>query len=128
MCFMSKCPYVPPHPFDIDFPHLILRRRAAERRKAGGDFVRDQLGETDRNGKLARPVAGLANWATAKRNRPVRKMMEAVTGIDAEAVLPLYHAKTAESPVSCTAPAREPGRRRLRSAPGRRLRHLLRRL
>ena len=107
MCFMSKCPYVPPHPFDIDFPHLILRRRAAERRKGGGDFVRDQLGETDRNGKLARPVAGLANWATAKRNRPVRKMMEALTGIDAEAVLPLYHAKTAES-LFRTAPAANP--------------------
>src|SRR3984957_10083357 len=32
MCFMTKCPYVPPHPFDLDFPHLILRYRAARRR------------------------------------------------------------------------------------------------
>ena len=31
MCFMTKCPYVPPHPFDVDFPHLMLRHRAAER-------------------------------------------------------------------------------------------------
>ncbi len=95
MCFMTKCPYVPPHPFDVDFPHLILRHRAAKRRAEGGDFVREQLGETDRNGKLAKPVAGLANWATAQSNTPVRKVMEAVAGIDAQAELPKYHSRTA---------------------------------
>ena len=95
MCFMTKCPYVPPHPFNVDFPHLMLRRRAAERKSGGGDFVREQLGETDRNGKLAKPVAGLANWATARTNTPVRAVMEAVLGVDREAELPLYHSKTA---------------------------------
>ena len=96
MCFMTKCPYVPPHPFDVDFPHLILRHRAARRRHGEKDFVRDQLGQTDRNGKLAAPVAGLANWATDKKNRPVRKTLEFVAGIDADAPLPRYHNKTAE--------------------------------
>jgi glycerol-3-phosphate dehydrogenase subunit C len=95
MCFLTKCPYVPPHEFNLDFPHLILRHRAAKRRAEGGDFVREQLGETDRNGKLAKPVAGLANWATAQSNKPVRKIMEQVAGIDAEAPLPQYHSKTA---------------------------------
>src|SRR5580698_8284771 len=52
MCFMTKCPYVPPHEFNLDFPHVILRQRAARRKADGGDFVREQLGETDRNGKL----------------------------------------------------------------------------
>src|ERR1700760_847831 len=33
MCFLTKCPYVPPHEFDLDFPHLMLRHRAAERKK-----------------------------------------------------------------------------------------------
>src|ERR1700756_3495012 len=33
MCFMTKCPYVPPHSFDVDFPHLMLRHRAVENRK-----------------------------------------------------------------------------------------------
>ena len=28
MCFMSKCPYVPPHEWNIDFPHLMLRAKA----------------------------------------------------------------------------------------------------
>ena len=29
MCFMTKCPYVPPHPWNVDFPHLMLRAKAA---------------------------------------------------------------------------------------------------
>ncbi|MDR3506911.1 MAG: heterodisulfide reductase-related iron-sulfur binding cluster [Caulobacteraceae bacterium] len=95
MCFLTKCPYVPPHEFNLDFPHLILRQRAAKRRKEGGDFVREQLGHTDRNGKLAKPVAGLANWATSLDNTLARKAMEAVAGIDAQAELPKYHSKTA---------------------------------
>ena len=95
MCFLTKCPYVPPHEFDIDIPHLILRYRAAKRRAGSKDFIRDQLGDTDRNGKLAKPVAGLANWATARKNTPLRKLLEAIAEIDAEAVLPEYHSKTA---------------------------------
>ena len=95
MCFMTKCPYVPPHPFDLDFPHLMLRHRAAERKHTGGEFVREQLGETDRNGKLAKPVAAIANWATDLENTPLRKLLEAVAGVDAEAELPKYHSKTA---------------------------------
>ncbi|HEX3701277.1 MAG TPA: (Fe-S)-binding protein, partial [Phenylobacterium sp.] len=63
MCFLTKCPYVPPHPFDIDIPHIILRYRAAKRRAGERQFVREQLGRTDRNGKLAKPVAPIANWA-----------------------------------------------------------------
>ena len=33
MCFMTKCPYVPPHEFNVDFPHVMLRYRAVERRE-----------------------------------------------------------------------------------------------
>src|SRR5665213_1555695 len=95
MCFMTKCPYVPPHEFNVDFPHLMLRYRSAQRNAGGGHFVREQLGETDRNGTLARPVAGLANWATDVENKPVRAAMEAVTGIDRDAALPRFHRKSA---------------------------------
>jgi glycerol-3-phosphate dehydrogenase subunit C len=94
MCFLTKCPYVPPHEFDLDFPHLILRYRAAKRKAGERDFVREQLGKTDRNGKLAKPVAGLANFAT-KQGSPLRGLMEAIAGIDAEAELPKYHSRTA---------------------------------
>ena len=33
MCFMTKCPYVPPHEFDLDFPHLMLRYRMLQKKK-----------------------------------------------------------------------------------------------
>jgi len=95
MCFMTKCPYVPPHPLDVDIPHIILRYRAAKRKAGGGEFIREQLGETDRNGKLAKPVAGIANWATARKNTPLRTLLDAIAKIDAEVELPKYHSKTA---------------------------------
>jgi len=95
MCFLTKCPYVPPHPFDIDIPHLILRYRAARRRAGDKQWVREQLGETDRNGKLARPFAGVVNAMSARTNTPLRRLLEAVAKIDAEAELPKYHSKTA---------------------------------
>ena len=40
MCFMTKCPYVPPHAFNLDFPHLMLRHRAAEAKQGKTDFTR----------------------------------------------------------------------------------------
>ena len=35
MCYMAKCPYVPPHPFNIDFPHLMLQSKAVKHKKFG---------------------------------------------------------------------------------------------
>ena len=70
MCYMSKCPYVPPHEWNVDFPHLMLRYRAAEHRRGETGFVERQISKTDRNGKLAAPVAPLANWATTSQPRP----------------------------------------------------------
>ena len=64
MCFMTKCPYVPPHPFMLDFPHLMLRHRFVEAKKGNKDFVQRQLAEMDRNGTLARPGA---RWSTGRR-------------------------------------------------------------
>src|SRR3989337_3147538 len=52
MCFMTKCPYVPPHEFDLDFPHLMLRARAVAFAKGEVGFAKRQLTETDRNGRL----------------------------------------------------------------------------
>ena len=108
MCFLTKCPYVPPHPFDLDFPHLILRYRAAKRRAGEREFVREQLGKTDRNGKLAKPVAGLANWATARKNTPLRSLMEAIAKIDSEVELPKYNSQTAEDRLKRSGPEADP--------------------
>ncbi|MEJ6009202.1 heterodisulfide reductase-related iron-sulfur binding cluster [Novosphingobium aquae] len=90
MCFMTKCPYVPPHSFDLDFPHLMLRHRAVEHRKGNTSFADRELAKMERNGKLGSMVAGAANWATKEGNALTRPVMEAVMGIDKRAHLPPF--------------------------------------
>ncbi|MDA8248756.1 MAG: heterodisulfide reductase-related iron-sulfur binding cluster [Rhodospirillales bacterium] len=109
MCFMTKCPYVPPHAFDLDFPHLMLRARAAEAKRGELGFADRQLAETDRNGKLARLAAPLANWATDRGNTRTRPLLDRYAGLHPEADLPKYQAKTftgsAAPPINAAAPA-----------------------
>src|SRR6478752_6075708 len=47
MCFMTKCPYVPPHPWQVDFPHLLLRHRIVSAKDNKTGFTARQLAETD---------------------------------------------------------------------------------
>ena len=110
MCFMTKCPYVPPHEFNLDFPHLMLRYRAVEAKEGKVGFAARQLAKTDRNGRLGCSVAPLANWATDRGNRLTRPLMEAAAGIHREAELPKFHRPTladrpAPAPVNRDAPA-----------------------
>ena len=95
MCFMTKCPYVPPHEFNLDFPHLMLRYRAVELKEKGKPpFVQNQLAQMDRNGKMAAPVAPLANWGSKRDNKLTRPLMQATLGIDKNAELPKFVGKT----------------------------------
>src|SRR5689334_16954934 len=94
MCFMTKCPYVPPHPFNVDFPHLLLRHRVAHGHDNKTTFVARQLAETDRNGKVGTVVAPIANWAARRGNTLTRPLMEKTLGIDAHANLPKFHSRT----------------------------------
>ena len=111
MCFMSKCPYVPPHEFNIDFPHLMLRHRAAERKAGKSSKLDDQLRKTDRNGKIGCGFSGMANWATSTDNKLTRPLLQAVAGIHKDAHLPpfagtpLDKQDIAMPPLSSDAPA-----------------------
>jgi glycerol-3-phosphate dehydrogenase subunit C len=109
---MTKCPYVPPHEWNVDFPHLMLRYRAADYREGKTSWTQRQLVETDRNGKLAARAAPLVNWATKIENTLTRPALEKVAGVDRRAALPKFHGRsfvmraTADSPeVNATAPA-----------------------
>src|SRR3954464_9881795 len=53
LCYMTKCPYVPPHPWNVDFPHLMLRAKAKKFRDDGAPFRDRMLSSTDRMGKLS---------------------------------------------------------------------------
>ncbi len=90
LCFMTKCPYVPPHEWAIDFPHLMLRAKAVKFRH-GRTPLRDRLiTSTDRIGSLAGipVVAEVVN--TLNRTPPARKLLDKVMAIHPEARLPEY--------------------------------------
>jgi len=94
MCFMTKCPYVPPHPFQLDFPHLLLRHRIAEAKAGKTDFTARQLAEMDRNGRMAVPLSPLVNWGGDKGNALTRPLMDKVAHIDRDATLPKFASQT----------------------------------
>lgn len=94
MCFMTKCPYVPPHEFNVDFPHLMLRHRIVERHNGKAPIIQNQLSQTDRNAKIAGAIAPLSNWATDTHNKLTRPILEKTLGIHAQAKLPQFHSQT----------------------------------
>ena len=104
MCFMVSCPYVPPHEFDLDFPHLMLRARYADLKAGKGDRWVAELTKTDRNGRLAGAATGLANWASARSNGMTRPVLESVAGVHREAELPKYYAPTYEKRAAAETP------------------------
>jgi glycerol-3-phosphate dehydrogenase subunit C len=103
MCYMTKCPYVPPHEFNLDFPHLMLRYRAMEEKQGRLAFADRQLAATDRNGVLGGLVAPVANWVTARGNKTAGAAMRSAAGLHPDAELPRYAGNrfdhTAETPV-----------------------------
>ncbi len=105
MCFRTECPYVPPHPLELDFPHLMLRYRAAEFRRGERRFEDREIAATDRNGRLAGMAAPLANWALDTANQPVRMLVEGLAGVHREAALPRFHHESLEQRAMAGAPA-----------------------
>jgi glycerol-3-phosphate dehydrogenase subunit C len=94
LCFMTKCPYVPPHEFNLDFPHLMLRYRFAERAHGKSEGLAGEFARTDRNGKIGGAVAPLANWAVERSNKLTRPLMEKIAGVHRDAALPKFHGRT----------------------------------
>tara|TARA_B110001454_G_scaffold128724_1_gene119953 strand:- start:978 stop:2351 length:1374 start_codon:yes stop_codon:yes gene_type:complete len=94
MCFMTKCPYVPPHDFDLDFPHLMLRYRTSQKKLNKLSAVPAQLAQTDRNGKIGVMLSSLVNWISNIKNKFFRKILELVAGIDMRVKLPVYNSET----------------------------------
>jgi glycerol-3-phosphate dehydrogenase subunit C len=85
ICYMTKCPYVPPHPWNVDFPHVMLRAKAVKFSK-GGYTLRDRvLTSTDAVGKLATIPVVVKAVNKANTSSPVRTLMEKVLGVAKDA-------------------------------------------
>jgi Fe-S oxidoreductase len=90
MCYMTKCPYVPPHPWNVDFPHLMLRAKAVKFRKGETRFRDKLLSSTDALGKLASIPVVVQIVNTANKTPLARKLMQSTLGIHKDRVLPEY--------------------------------------
>jgi Fe-S oxidoreductase len=92
LCYMTKCPYVPPHPWNVDFPHVMLRAKSIKFEK--GIKFRDRvLSSTDAMGKLA-AIPVIAQTVNAvNRNALSRAVMQSVLGVHKDRELPPYAAK-----------------------------------
>jgi len=93
MCFMSKCPYVPPHPWEVDFPKLMQRAKAVEFRKHKPPMSRRLLSSPDRMGKWATlpVVVNVVNGAN--RSRALGPVREWTLGVHRDARAPQYDPK-----------------------------------
>jgi Fe-S oxidoreductase len=95
MCYMSKCPYVPPHEWNIDFPHLMLRAKSVRFRKEGASFRDKTLASTDKVGSLAGiPVVAQIVNATNK-TKLGRSLLQGALGVHKDAPIPDYHSNSA---------------------------------
>ncbi|NBU24380.1 MAG: Fe-S oxidoreductase [Gammaproteobacteria bacterium] len=95
MCYMTKCPYVPPHPWNLDFPHLMLRAKAIKARKGEVRFRDKVLSSTDLVGSIAGiPVVSQVVNAVNKTETG-RKLLDATLGVAVDAPVPDYHSDSA---------------------------------
>jgi glycerol-3-phosphate dehydrogenase subunit C len=95
LCYQTKCPYVPPHEWNVDFPHLMLRAKAQKFRKGEVPAAQQRLTNTTAYGKLASipVVTEIAN--AVGRSPAMRKVLGKVMDVHPEAHLPVFHSNTA---------------------------------
>jgi Fe-S oxidoreductase len=90
LCYMTKCPYVPPHAWNLDFPHLMLRAKAIKFRKGEVRFRDKLLSATDAIGKLAAIPVVAQTVNAVNRNGAARTLMDKALGVHPERRLPPY--------------------------------------
>ena len=95
LCYQTKCPYVPPHPWNVDFPHLMLRAKATRFRRGGTGLAAKILSSTTAVGKLASIPLVVDAVNAANRSKPVRALLDKTLGVHPDARLPEYHSDTA---------------------------------
>lgn len=97
LCFLTKCPYVPPHDWEIDFPHLMLRAKVI-RFKKNKTSMRDKvLTSTDLVGKLVsnKILSPIMNYLNS--HKLFRYFLSFIMSIHIKAKLPKYTNLTAKS-------------------------------
>jgi Fe-S oxidoreductase len=89
LCYMTKCPYVPPHPWNVDFPHVMLRAKAIKF-KQGTRFRDRLLTSTDALGKLAAIPVVAQSVNLVNQSSAARTVLQKVLGVHKDRELPPY--------------------------------------
>jgi glycerol-3-phosphate dehydrogenase subunit C len=90
LCYMTKCPYVPPHEWNVDFPHLMLRAKAVKFKNGQVPFRDKVLSSTDKLGFFA-GIPIVTRTVNAVNSLPVARVaMEKTLGVDRKAWVPEY--------------------------------------
>jgi len=94
LCYMTKCPYVPPHEWNVDFPHLMLRAKALQFKKGNVKRSHKVLTTPQKVGAIASipVITSIVNWSN--NNALIRKFTGKLLDIHEDAVIPKYNSKT----------------------------------
>ncbi|MBC7804116.1 MAG: Fe-S oxidoreductase [Candidatus Parcubacteria bacterium] len=104
-CYMTKCPYVPPHPWNVDFPHVMLRAKAVKFRKGELGFRDKLLSSTDAMGKLNTIPVVVQSVNALNKNQAFRGLLQGALGVHKDRELPEYAARKFRSSYEKSAPA-----------------------
>ncbi|MEO7405329.1 MAG: Fe-S oxidoreductase, partial [Burkholderiales bacterium] len=104
LCYMTKCPYVPPHQWNVDFPHLMLQAKAVRFKQGAATFRDKLLSSTDKLGQFAGiPIVTQAVNAV-NGTKLMRSAMESTLGVDKKAWIPAYAPRKFRSSAAPSAP------------------------
>jgi len=100
LCAETKCPYLPPHEWAVDFPHLMLRAKAFSFQRKESKWRDRLITSTDPIFDML-SVPGLSGLANAAARSPaLRRLGEKFAGIHAQAPIPEFHSATASRRVA----------------------------
>ncbi|MCM5680186.1 heterodisulfide reductase-related iron-sulfur binding cluster [Schlegelella sp. S2-27] len=88
LCYMTKCPYVPPHEWNLDFPHTMLRAKAVKFRKGEVKAGERFLASTDVHGQFAGIPVVVQMVNAINGTRVARTAMESTLGVHRDAWMP----------------------------------------
>jgi glycerol-3-phosphate dehydrogenase subunit C len=88
LCYLTKCPYVPPHEWNLDFPHTMLRAKAIKFKKGEVTAGEKFLASTDIHGSFAGIPIVVQAVNAVNKTQFARNAMENMLGVDKNAWLP----------------------------------------
>jgi Fe-S oxidoreductase len=88
LCYMTKCPYTPPHAWNLDFPHLMLRAKAIKFSKGEVKASEQLLASTDVHGKFAGIPIVVQAVNAVNATKTMRKAMDTQLGVHPDAWMP----------------------------------------